>query len=84
MYLVGADSTIKMGINVPWLVLAFLYSTTFKCMRTSEAEDFNPLDHILSASGPGIHFNDEVSVDEGNPSLHLDELSSDQKKLIGK
>ena len=64
----------KMRINPGdvWLALVFFHFLQFTL--TSEAEDFNPLDHILSTSGSGIHdFNDEVSVDEGNPSVHLDE-----------
>ena len=45
---------------------------------TSDAEDFNPRDHILtlptstSSSNAG-GFNEEISVDEGNPSVHRDE-----------
>lgn len=55
-----------------WLALVFFHF--LQITLTSEAEDFDPLDHILSTSGSGLHnFNDEVSVDEGNPSVHLDE-----------
>jgi hypothetical protein len=53
------------------IVLVFFFHF-LKITQTSEAEDFNPLDHITA--GKGIHFNqDEVSVDEGEPSVHLDE-----------
>ena len=53
------------------IVLVFFFHS-LKITQTSEAEDFNPLDHITA--GNGVHFNqDEVSVDEGEPSVHLDE-----------
>ena len=56
------------------VVLVFFFLHSLKMTQTSEAEDFNPLDHILSTAGNGIQFNqDEVSVDEGEPSVHLDE-----------
>ena len=53
------------------IVLVFFFHS-LKITQTSEAEDFNPLDHITA--GNGVHINqDEVSVDEGEPSVHLDE-----------
>ena len=53
------------------IVLVFFFHS-LKITQTSEAEDFNPLDHITAVNG--VHINqDEVSVDEGEPSVHLDE-----------